>query len=176
MKKLIPAVLFCIVSIQAFSQTQRKVSTYLLAQYNKTLYDYTKGNNPWSAGLGLQTTFNSNAKFKSVIEFTADVYLENDKVLRFSPDGSISEDVGAMINFFAGSSFYPSKNIYLSFIAGPTFIGKQILLGVKPSIGFYFSKDQRWMGKVSYINVFNRTEIGDKDFGSLSLALGIKLF
>ena len=176
MKKLITAFLFCFVSIQVFSQTQKKVSTYLLAQYNKALYDYTIGNNPWGGGLGLRTTFNSDTKFKSVIEFTADIYLENDKVLRLNPDGSVFKDVRFMINFFAGSSFYPSQNIYLSFIAGPSFIGEQILLGIKPSIGFYFSKSQRWMGKVSYINIFNRTEIGDKDFGSLSLALGLKLF
>ena len=179
MKKVIPAFLFCFVSIQIFSQTQRKVSTYLLTQYNKTLYDYTMGNNPWGAGLGLQTIFNSETKLKSIIEFTGDVYLENYTVLRLNPDGSVPEngnDVRAAVNFFAGSSFHPSQNIYLSLVTGPSFVGEQILLGIKPSFGFYFSKDQKWMGKVSYINVFNRARIADKDFGSISVAIGRKLF
>ena len=68
------------------------------------------------------------------------------------------------------------QNIYLSVVAGPSFISGQTLLGIKPSFGFYFTKTQRWTGKVSYINVFNRTRIAKEDFGSLSLAIGLKLF
>jgi hypothetical protein len=49
-------------------------------------------------------------------------------------------------------------------------------MGVKPSFGFYFSKNQRWTGKVSYINVFNRDKTTKEDFGSISLAIGLKLF
>ncbi|WP_152270732.1 hypothetical protein [Agriterribacter humi] len=164
---------------QSFGQTQRKVSTFLLTQYNSTLYDYTKGNNPWGIGLGLQTFFNNKTKFKPTLELTGDVYLEDDKVLRSNPDGSFPEnsnDVGGMVNLFVGSSFHPNQGIYLSFVAGPSFISGQTLFGIKPSFGFYFSKKQRWTGKVSYINVFNRTKIINEDFGSLSLAIGLKLF
>ncbi len=31
-------------------------------------------------------------------------------------------------------------------------------MGIKPSFGFYFSKNQKWTGKAAYINVFNRTK------------------
>ncbi len=55
MKKLIPTFLFCFLLAQVIAQPQKKVSTYLLTQYNKTLYDYTLGNNPSGVGLGLQT-------------------------------------------------------------------------------------------------------------------------
>ena len=164
---------------KSFGQTQRKVSTFLLTQYNSTLYDYTKGNNPWGIGLGLQTFFNNKTKFKPTIELTGDIYLEDDKVLRSNPDGSFpknSNDVGGMVNLFVGSSFHPNQSIFLSFVAGPSFISGQTLFGIKPSLGFYFSKKQRWTGKVSYINVFNRTKIINEDFGSLSLAIGLKLF
>ncbi|HEY5405989.1 MAG TPA: hypothetical protein VIJ92_02840 [Ginsengibacter sp.] len=179
MKKLIPTFLFCFILTQVIAQTQRKVSTYLLTEYNKTLYDYTIGNNPSGVGLGLQTFFNNKTKFKPTIELTGDIYLENDKVLRLNPDGSTPKDdndVRGMVNLFVGSSFHPTQNIYISFVAGPSFISGQTLLGIKPSFGFYFSKTQRWTGKVSYINVFNRTKIANEDFGSLSLAIGLKLF
>jgi hypothetical protein len=80
-----------------------------------------------------------------------------------------------MVNLFAGSSFHPSRTIYFSVLAGPSFISGQTFLGLKPSIGFYFSKKQRWTGKISYINVFNRTKITNQDFGSISVAIGVKL-
>lgn len=179
MKKLIPIFLFCFLLTQVSGQTKRKVSAYLLTQYNHTLYDYTVGNNPWGMGLGLQAFLNNKTQFKPTIEFTSDIYLEDDKVGRSNPDGSFPGDdnsVSGMINLFAGSSFHPTENIYLSFVAGPSFISGHTLFGIKPSIGFYFSKTQRWTGKISYINVFNRTKIINEDFGSLSLALGVKLF
>jgi len=130
-------------------------------------------------GIGLQTFFNNKTKFKPTIELTGDIYLEDDKVLRLDPDGSIPKTdntVRQMINLFAGSSFHPTQKIYLSFIAGPSFIGGETFLGIKPSFGFYFSKTQRWTGKISYINIFNRTQGVKEDFGSLSLAIGFKLF
>jgi hypothetical protein len=179
MQKTLTIFLCCFILTQGFGQTQRKISTYLLADYNNTLYDYTIGNNPWGAGLGLQSFFNNKTKFKPTIELTGDIYLEDNKVLKLNPDGSIPQNdntIGGMVNLFAGSSFHPAQNIYVSFIAGPSFISGQTLLGIKPSFGFYFSKTQKWTGKVSYINVFNRTKIANQDFGSLSLAIGLKLF
>ncbi|HSN59893.1 MAG TPA: hypothetical protein VLR49_03090 [Ferruginibacter sp.] len=179
MKKLVSTFLFYFILAPSFSQAQPKISTYLLAQYNKTLYDNTSGNNPWGMGLGLQTFFNNKTKFKPTVEITGDIYLENDKVFRSSPDGTFPQsgnDVGGMVNLFVGSSFHPNKNTYLSLLAGPSFIGGQTLFGIKPSLGFYFSKNQKWTGKVSYINIFNRTKIVNDDFGSLSLAIGLKLF
>lgn len=176
MKKLIPTFLFCFLLTQVIAQTQRKVSTYLLTQYNKTIYDRTLGNNPWGVGLGLQTFFNNKTKFKPTIELTGNRYLEDDKVFRTNPDGTEINDVRGMVNLFVGASFNPTKNIYLSFVAGPSFINGQTLLGIKPSFGFYFSKSQKWTGKISYINIFNRDKATKEDFGSLSLAIGHKLF
>ena len=150
-----------------------------MTQYNKTIYDRTIGNNPWGIGLGLQTFYNNKTNFKPTIELTGDIYLEDDKVLRLNPDGSIPtnyNDVRGMVNLFVGTSFSPTRNTYLSFVAGPSFIGGQTMLGIKPSFGFYFSKSQKWTGKISYINIFNRDKTTKEDFGALSLAVGLKLF
>ena len=179
MLKLILTFLLCFILTRTFGQSQRKVSTYLSAQFNRTLYDYTIGNNPWGIGLGFQTFLNTKTKFKPTIEVTGDIYLEDDKTLKLNPDGSIPtnyNDVRGMVNLFIGSSFNLTKSTYLSFLAGPSFIGGQTLLGIKPSFGFYFSENKRWVGKVSYINVFNREKSTNEDFGSLSIAVGIKLF
>jgi hypothetical protein len=179
MKKLIPTFLLCFLLTQVFGQTKRKVSSYIFANYNNTINDYTIGNNPWGVGLGFQAFLNNKTKFKPTIELTGDIYLEDDKVFRSNPDGTFPEggnDVGGMVNLFVGSSFHPTQNIYLSFVGGPSFISGQTLFGIKPSFGFYFSKTQRWTGKISYINIFNRTKIVNEDFGSLSLSIGLKLF
>ncbi len=168
--------LLCFILTQAFGQIQRKVTTNFLTQYNKTIYDRTIGNNPWGIGLGLQTFFNNKTKFKPNIELTGDIYLEDDKVFRTNSNGTEIVDVGGMVNLFLGTSFHPSQTIYLSFSAGPGFLSGQTLFGVKPSFGFYFSRSQRWTGKISYINIFNRDRTTKEDFGSLSLAIGFKLF
>lgn len=176
MQKVITTFLLCFILTYSFGQTQKKVSTYLSIQYNKTMYDVTKGNNPWGVGLGLQTFLNNSTKFKPTIELTGDIYLEDDKVFRTDSTGTQLNDVRGMVNLFVGTSFNPTKNIYLSVVVGPSFISGQTLLGIKPSFGFYFSKSQRWTGKISYINIFNRGKTIKEDFGSLSLAVGLKLF
>lgn len=179
MQKIIATFLFCFLLTQTFGQAQKKVAAYLLAQYNKTIYDRTIGNNPWGVGLGLQTFFNNNTKFKPTIEFTGDIYLEDDKVLRLNPDGTIPtnyNDVRGMVNLFVGTSFNPTPYIYLSLVGGPSFINGQTMLGIKPSFGFYFSKSQKWTVKISYINIFNRDKTTKESFGSLSLAVGLRLF
>ncbi|MEO5889412.1 MAG: hypothetical protein ABIQ31_04125 [Ferruginibacter sp.] len=180
MKQFIQTLLFIIIVSVAFGQAQRKVNVYLSTQYNNTIYDNTTGNNPWSVGLGAQIYFNNNSKFKPTIELTGDIYLVDDKVYRFKPDSVAPpvpyKDVRGMINLFAGSIFTLTQTAYLSFLAGPSFIGNEILVGIKPSLGFYFSKTKKWTGKISYINIFNRDKKMPGDFGSISLAVGFKLY
>ena len=179
MQKVITTLILTFIVTQTFAQHQKMASTYLLTQYNKTLYDRTIGNNPWGVGFGLQTFFNNKTNFKPTIELTGDIYLEDNKVLRLNPDGSTPtnyNDVRGMINLFIGTSFNPIRSVYLSFVAGPSFISGQTMLGIKPSFGFYFSKTQKWTGKISYINIFDREKTTKEDFGSVSLGLGIILF
>jgi hypothetical protein len=180
MYKIISAFLACIILTPTIGQTSKKISTYLQTQYNQTLYDRTSGNNPWSVGLGLQAFLNTRTKFKPTIELTADGSLEDDKVLRLTSDNKPVNDARGVINLFAGSSFLPTKNFYLSFALGPSFINNNTYLGIKPSVGFYFLKRQRMTARISYINIFNRElnyqETKKDDFGSISFAFGVRLF
>ena len=175
MQKVFSTIIVCLFVTHTFGQTQKKVTTYLLTQYNKTISDRTIGNNPWGVGLGLQTFFNNKSKFKPTIELTGDIYLEDDKVFRTNTDGSTTDDVRGMVNLFFGSSFHPTKSVYVSVTVGPSFMNGQTFIGLKPSFGFYFPKAQKWTGKISYINVFNRDKTTKEDFSSLSLSVGFKL-
>ena len=179
MRNAVIVLLCCFATTQIFGQKQRTVSTYLLANYNHTLYDYTIGNNPWGMGLGLQTFFNTKSKFKPLIELTGNLYLEDDRVLKLNPDGSIPQNdntVRSIVKFFGVFSFHPTQSIYVSLLAGPSFINGRTLLGVKPAFGFNFSKTQRWIGNISYINVFNRDNTTKESFGTISFTIGLKLF
>jgi hypothetical protein len=176
MQKLITAFLVFFISLHAIGQTPRKMAIYLLAQYNKTIYDKTKGNNPWGIGLGGQVFFNNKSKFKPTIEFTSDEYLMSDKVYRIYSDGTPIQTVNTMTNIFFGASYNPSHIIFISFTAGPSCINSQTLIGIKPTFGFYFSASQKWMGKIAYINIFKREIRAREDFSSFSLSIGRKLF
>jgi hypothetical protein len=175
-KKILITLIGCLILVQCFGQTQKDVSTYLLTEYSKTIYDRTTGNNPWGVGLALQTFFNNKTKFKPTIELTGNIYLADDKVFRTDANGTEIAGVEGMVNLFFGASFNPTQIIYFSFSAGPSFVTGQTLFGIKPSVGFYFSASQKWTGKISYINIFNRDKATGQDFGSLSLAIGLKLF
>lgn len=176
MKKITALFLSCFIVMQLAAQTERKLTTYLQVAYTNTIHDQTLGNNPWGIGLGLQTFFNTKTIFKPTIEITGDIYLADDKIFRTTNDGTPLNDVGSMVNIFAGTVINPVKNMYLSFVAGPSFVSGQTLLGIKPSIGFYFSNNHKWTGKFSYINIFNRGEIIKENFSSISVAIGTKLF
>lgn len=168
--------LLCSILTRSYSQTQRKFSAYLQGQFNKTIYDRTIGNNPWGMGLGFLLFCISTSKLKPTIDLTADVYLEDDKVYRTNIDDTEIPTVDGVVNVFAGTSFYLTKTMYLSLVTGPSFVNGQTLLGLKPSFGFYFSRNQRLAGKLSYTNIFNRDKATKEDFGSISFSLGVKLF
>lgn len=143
--------------------------------------DYTAGNNPWGIGLGMQAFWDNASRWVPMAELTADIYLEDDKVLRSNPDGSFPDDgndVPGMTNLFAGVACHLAPRFYISFTGGPSLINKHIFMGIKPSAGFFLSKNRKWMARASYINIFNRTKApgDDIDFSSVSLALAFKLF
>ena len=175
--------LFLLFSIFHLSaQKHRTVNIYLQAQQNWTLYDITLGNNPNGFGLGAQAFLNTKSKFKATMELTGDIYLMDDKVLRtreISPgvwnyDNPGIPDVPGMLNLFAGTSWHPSKTFYMSVTVGPSFIRSKTYLGFKPALGF-LTKNQRWMGKVVFINIFNRDFPTQSDFGSVGISVGYRI-
>ena len=103
MKNITALFLSCFIVMQLAAQTERKLTTYLQVGYTNTIHDQTLGNNPWGIGLGLQTFFNTKTIFKPTIEITGDIYLADDKIFRTTNDGTPLNDVGSMVNIFAGT-------------------------------------------------------------------------
>jgi hypothetical protein len=174
--------LFLILSIsQLAAQKQRTVNVYLQAQQNWTLYDITLGNNPNGFGLAAQAFLNTKYKFKATLELTGDTYMMDDKVLRsreISPGvwnyNTEIPDVRGMVNLFAGASWHPNRNFYISTTLGPSFINGNTYLGFKPALGFLTS-NQRWMGKITFINIFHRDFPTQADFGSAGISIGYRI-
>jgi len=178
MQKIVSTILVSFILTQTVAQQQKKLSMYLFTQYNKTIYDRTSDNNPWGFGLGFQAFLNNKSKFKPTLEITGDAYMEDGKTLRLNDDGSIPvpyNDVRGMVNVFVGASFHPTEFSYVSVLVGPSLI-RGAYLGMKSSFGIYFSETQKWTVKISYINIFNRDKLSREDFGTISLAVGFKLF
>lgn len=175
MKKYAVTLLILAIAIQV--DAQRKFSTYLQAQFTGTVYDYTRQNNPWAIGLGLQTFLNTKSNFKLVLDITGDAYFANDKVLRLNPgDVLMAEPISGVVSILVGASYHPSENIYFSYLSGASFINGNTHFAIKPSIGYYFSTNKKWMSRLSFTNVFRRHKESGDDFGSISLSVGMKLF
>ena len=117
---------------------------------------------------------------KPTIELTADGSLEDDKLLRLDLNNKAVNDARGVINLFGGLSFFATKNVYVSFVAGPSFINSETYFGIKPSVGFYFSNTHKVTARVTYTNIFNRElnyqQTQKDDFGSIGFAIGLKLF
>ena len=174
MKQFLLSISACLLLLVAFAQKENRISTYASLQFNSTLYDINARNNPWGIGLGLQSLLNNKTRFKPAIEITADIYVAGTKDLFLVEGRDVA--VTNMVNFFAGAHFLASERTYLSLLIGPSFVNGQACFGLKPAVGFYFSKNKRWTGKIGFINIFNREPSIDRDFGSLSLSVGLKLF
>lgn len=176
MPKLILLLMLLAMLNYASAQTPRNAALFVESNYSQTLSDITKGNNPWLLGVGLQLFLSQKSIFKPSVELTASMNMMDDKVYRTYNDGTPIPTVGGMVNVFAGISVHPLQKMYLSFLAGPSFVGRQAHFGVKPSVGFYFPSNQKFLAKISYLNILNRDLRTKQDFSALSLSLGYKLF
>jgi hypothetical protein len=156
-------------------QSSPHTSLYLEGQYNQTLSDVSRGNNPWGIGLGLQAFFLEHRRVHPTIEITGDAYLLDDKAYRTYPNGTQIKPVKGVVNIQAGGALAITPHVYASILAGPSFVSGQTLFSFKPSIGVYFTSRKRITAKLSYLNIMNRGEYQKVDFTALSFGVGIKL-
>lgn len=158
------------------AQTPKKTDGYIQLQYNQTLYDRTIGNNPWGMGAGAFFLLRSKTALRLIADATADYIFMDDKVLRLYTNDSPIPVVRGSLNLFAGIAIQPARSWMFSLTGGPSFISGGVRAGVKPSIGIFISPKRKWVGRLSYCNVFNRESISGKDFGVLSLSIGTRIF
>lgn len=173
-KKIIVLIFF--VFTTGFLHSQNKIHSYLLTQFNQTLYDVTYGNNIWGLGLSGFAIYDCKTKIKPVIEVNTSFIFLDDKVGRMDSSDNLIESVTGISSVLAGAMLTPTKSTYISVVAGPSFLNGKMLMTLKPSVGFYFPKNKRFTAKFAFTNVYNRYKPTKEDFGSLNIALGFRLF
>jgi hypothetical protein len=112
MRKSLAALIDSCLFVAGFAQSNKKFATYLAVQYNHTLSDLAKGNNPNGFGLGLQTVLHTQTIFRPTLEPTGDLYLYDDKVFRTDAANRPLPTVSGMVNLFVGSFVKLSDNIF----------------------------------------------------------------
>ena len=173
MKKLLILISGCFIAIQIFGQQERKVAFYLNFQVNNSIYDRIQHNSR-GFGPGLEILLNTNSKFKPILESSWDIFLISKDMVFI--DGKELVKKPKAPGIYIGTSYHPLNKLYFAFTLGPSFINSDVYLGIKPCIGFYFDKKQRFTAKLSLTNIFQRDEASKEPFGYMSLGIGIKLF
>lgn len=158
-----------------FAQKERKVSSTLFAQANRTLYDRTPTNNAGGVGLGWQTSINTLTFVKPVIEVTADLFAGT-KELYVTQDNKPIEAKNGVLGIYTGAMLKPSERLLIITTGGISFFNGKGHFGVRPSLGYQLSKNGRFAAKVAFTHIFQRDAISNQSFGYGSFALGIKLF
>jgi hypothetical protein len=173
--KKLPFVLTLFVATSCFSQADRKVSTLLSFQANKTLYDRTITNNNAGVGFGLQTLVNTKTSIKPLLEINADLFAGT-KELYLTNDGKPIEAKSGILGIYVGPMLYATEQLFIATTIGTSLYNSKSHFGVRPSIGFYPSKSKKWTANASFTNIFQRDDFSKEGFGYLSFALAVKLF
>lgn len=164
-----------LIATHCFSQTDRKLSAFFSFQVNKTLYDRTITNNSGGIGFGLQTYLNTKTLVKATAEVNADLFAGTKELYMTAGNKPIDAKSG-VISIYMGPSFQPTKRLFIATTVGSSFYNGKAHFGVRPSIGIYPSKSNKWAAKVCFTNVFQRDEISTESLGYFSFALAFKLF
>ncbi|MEP7109262.1 MAG: hypothetical protein ABI760_14810 [Ferruginibacter sp.] len=168
-------ILTLFIATNSFSQTNRKVSTFLSFQVNSTVHDRTQTNNSGGAGFGLQTFLNTTTRFKPTVEVNANLFAGT-KEMYLTADERPIYAKSSVASVYIGSSFHLTDRLFIATTFGPTFYNAATYFGIRPSIGFYPSQSKKWIAGASFTNVYQRDDISNETFGYLSFALALKLF
>jgi hypothetical protein len=164
---------------RANGQIKKSSTAFVSGHYNKTLYDGTKGNNPWSIGLEAQAVFKTKALIQPSVEIGGDIFLAGNKSLRLNPDGSIpteKNEIGTMLNLYGGIIYDSRQFLIISLLGGANLINGRLFAAIKPSIGCYIARNRNWMIKASFTTIKNRYRVAKEDYGSFGFSLGHRLY
>ncbi|MEI6062199.1 MAG: hypothetical protein WCR72_15970 [Bacteroidota bacterium] len=173
MRKLVILLVSCFLTLNILGQQSRKVSLFFNFQANKTVYDRVM-QNANGAGPGLELFLNTSTKFKPILEFNWDLFSTSDVMI--SKDGNELVKKRSVPSIFIGASYNPLNRLYITFTLGPSFINSEVYLGIKPCVGYYFGRKERFTAKISLTNIFERDAAGNEPFGYMNFGLGARLF
>jgi hypothetical protein len=176
MKKLILLLSVILLYATLYGQSKHKISMEMGLKYDYTVYDRVVAHNGEGIGIGLTLLMATKSNFKPMLEFTADIFVRND--VGYSTADSIAyEDKSRIPAIGIGGIYQPFKRIYFIFTLGPAFMSSSsIYLGIKPGVGCYIGKKNRFNAKFCLMNIFQREEASNEPFGYLTMGLGVRLF
>lgn len=173
--KKIYFILSLLITTTCFSQTERKVSSFLSFGANNTIYDRTITNNAVGFGFGLQTLISTKTKLRPLLEINADLFAGT-KELYLTPDETPIDAKSEMLGLYAGAQYQATNRLFISTTIGSSRFNGNLHFGFRPSIGFYPTQSKKWTLRTSFTHIFQRDAISNESFGYLSLALAAKLF
>jgi len=159
-------------SSNLMGQSNRKIYIYLKTQVNYRFYDpYGKGP---GFGNGIEIAGNFHSKFKPLLGFNWDLYAES-KVFKYE-NGKPLYSKGSLPALFFGGSYHPVNRLFFSLEAGPAFVNSHVYSVLKPGMGFYFDKNQRLRGGLTFTHIFKSHESIHDASGYLSLGFAVRVF
>lgn len=168
-------IIIILVLCRGYGSAAQKVHAYTGVHINTTLYDRTITNNAIGFGAWLRASVNTNSFFNPEVEVSAsayggtkELYVTADDKPIYAKSGVATVMVGTMINL--------SHTFYTGLLAGPAFFNSKTYMGLQPVMGCYLTKKQIITVRVSFTNIFQHDDIGNKNFGYLGFGAGIKLF
>jgi hypothetical protein len=174
MKKLFALISICCLTYIVSGQTKSKTSLCLNMYGSIPIYNIDILNNPLGGGIGIVILFNTKTNFKPKIDFNVNSFINAHIVYDEPPSNTIIEKGIACL--LIGSSYSCGKRFDFSLVAGTSFYNSDIYLGLKPSVGIYLDKRQKYMTEVSLTNLFNTPSAKENSFGFLNLGIRIKLY
>jgi hypothetical protein len=182
--KYLLAVLLSLMAIVTSAQRAKKLSIYLVGQYNKPFLDWHMKNNPTGIGIGLETFVFRDKKVQPTVDISQNVFLQKAEFSQPSGSTEKADDIKANTSILAGLSFYPIPRLYFSFAVGPTLVNGSSFFTIKPSMGVYIDKNRKWIAHFSFLGIQNYVPIKpvfdgtpDKEAtGYLQLGIGHRLF
>ena len=157
-------------------KAQKILMIFVEGEFSQTIKDRTKPNNIRGYGLGAEAILRTKTKFSPLVNFSSEFIFLDDKVYRTNADGSEMTSIGRVVNLQFGTNYTLYRNLYVAFVAGPSFINGQTLAGIKPSIGFYFPRSKKALVKISHMTIFNRNSGKKENYSSLLFSVGVRLF
>ena len=174
MRKIFALISICCLSCLVSGQTKSKTSLYLNLHGNIPIYDIAILNNPLGGGIGIVFLFNTKTNFKPKFDFNVNRFINTHIVYDEPPLKKTVIEKGITC-LFIGSSYSCGKRFDFSLVTGASFYNSDIYLGLKPSVGLYLDKKQKFITEVSLTNLFKTPSAKENSFGFMNLGIRIKL-
>ena len=164
-----------LIAINSYGQTDHRYNAFLSLQANKTLSDRTITNNTGGAGLGFQASLNTKTWIRPYLEINRD-FFAGTKEQNLTPDNKLIYAKSTIASVYMGPQLEPVARLLIATTFGLNFYNGTTNFGIRPSIGFFLSKNKGSAAILSLTNVYQHDNISNESFRYVSFALSIRMW